>query len=194
MRPGQRIGTAGPIDCPPPIRTPDSVLAQTADDSARPDTHDARFILFPSSADPGLNQEFEVTIPSDTAQGQAVQERIVKMLEDLDFPTRDVFGVRLALEEALVNAIKHGNRMDPAKQVRIHWAINSESVRIEIEDEGTGFRPEDIPDPTAEENLEKPSGRGIMLMRAFMSEVGYNASGNRVTLVKRRDPSGAAAE
>ena len=135
-----------------------------------------------------MNQEFEVTIPSDTAQGQAVQERIVKMLEDLDFPTRDVFGVRLALEEALVNAIKHGNRMDPAKQVRIQWAINSESVRIEIEDEGHGFRPEDIPDPTAEENLEKPSGRGIMLMRAFMTEVGYNDSGTRVTLLKRRDP------
>lgn len=143
----------------------------------------------PSSADSGLNQEFEVTIPSDTEQGQAVQERIVKMLEDLDFPTRDVFGVRLALEEALVNAIKHGNRMDPSRQVRIHWAINSHSVRIEIEDEGHGFRPEEIPDPTAAENLEKPSGRGIMLMRAFMTEVDYNERGNRVTLLKRRDPA-----
>ena len=141
----------------------------------------------PSSADSGLNQEFEVKIPSDTEQGQAVQERIVKMLEDLDFPTRDVFGVRLALEEALVNAIKHGNRMDPSRQVRIHWAINSQSVRIEIEDEGHGFRPEEIPDPTAAENLEKPSGRGIMLMRAFMTEVDYNERGNRVTLLKRRD-------
>ena len=141
----------------------------------------------PSSADSGLNQEFEVTIPSDTEQGQAVQERIVKMLEDLDFPTRDVFGVRLALEEALVNAIKHGNRMDPSRQVRIQWVINSQSVRIEIEDEGHGFRPEEIPDPTAAENLEKPSGRGIMLMRAFMTEVDYNERGNRVTLLKRRD-------
>jgi serine/threonine-protein kinase RsbW len=137
--------------------------------------------------DSGLNQAFEVSIPSDTAEGQAVQERIVKMLEDLDFPTRDVFGVRLALEEALVNAIKHGNRMDPAKQVRIGCAINSETVRIEIEDEGHGFRPSDIPDPTAEENLEKPSGRGIMLMRAFMTDVSFNERGNRVTLVKRRD-------
>jgi serine/threonine-protein kinase RsbW len=141
----------------------------------------------PSSVDPVLNQEFEVTIPSDTVEGQAVQERIVKMLEDLDFPTRDVFGVRLALEEALVNAIKHGNRMDPTRSVRIGWVINSESVRIEIEDEGPGFRPSDIPDPTAEENLEKPSGRGIMLMRAFMSEVSYNERGNRVVLVKRRE-------
>jgi serine/threonine-protein kinase RsbW len=138
-----------------------------------------------------LNQEFEVTIPSDTEQGQAVQERIVKMLEDLDFPTRDVFGVRLALEEALVNAIKHGNRMDPSRQVRIQWVINSQSVRIEIEDEGHGFRPEEIPDPTAAENLEKPSGRGIMLMRAFMTEVDYNERGNRVTLLKRRDPASA---
>ena len=145
---------------------------------------------FPLVVDSGLNQAFEVCIPSDTVEGQAVQERIVKMLEDLDFPTRDVFGVRLALEEALVNAIKHGNRMDPSRQVRIGWVINSETVRIEIEDEGHGFRPSDIPDPTAEENLEKPSGRGIMLMRAFMTDVSFNERGNRVTLVKRRDPPG----
>ncbi|MCH7961413.1 MAG: ATP-binding protein [Planctomycetes bacterium] len=86
-------------------------------------------------------EEFQVTIKNDTVAGQAVQERIVKILEDLGYPPRDVFGVRLALEEALVNAIKHGNGMDPEKTVRIDCRINLQTVRIEIEDEGDGFEP-----------------------------------------------------
>ena len=63
-------------------------------------------------------EQFQITIKNDTVAGQQVQERIVKILEDLGYPPRDVFSVRLALEEALVNAIKHGNGMDPAKLVR----------------------------------------------------------------------------
>ena len=129
---------------------------------------------------------FEITIRSRTEEGQAVQERIVKLLEKMDYPPRDVFGVRLALEEALVNAIKHGNGMDPEKSVRVDCRVAREKVRIEIEDEGIGFRPESIPDPTEDENLEKPGGRGIMLMRAFLDFVEYNDIGNRVVLVKQR--------
>ena len=132
------------------------------------------------------SEQFDVVIPSDTALGQEVQERIVGRLEELEFPPRDVFGVRLALEEALVNAIKHGNGMDPQKNVKIHWKIDPDYVYVEIEDEGPGFVPEDVPDPTAEENLERPCGRGIMLMRSFMSRVEYNERGNRVILEKRR--------
>ncbi len=99
---------------------------------------------------------------------------------------RDVFGVRLALEEALVNAIKHGNRMDLNKQVQIDCRIDEGGVRIVIEDEGKGFHVEDVPDPTEDDNLEKPGGRGIMLMRSFMSSIEYNESGNRLTLTKDR--------
>ncbi|OYW18109.1 MAG: anti-sigma regulatory factor [Planctomycetales bacterium 12-60-4] len=134
------------------------------------------------------SEHFEVVIPSDTAKGQEVQERIVGRLEELEFPPRDVFGVRLALEEALVNAIKHGNGMDPDKSVKIVWRIDDASVCVESEDEGSGFGPEEVPDPTAEENLERPCGRGIMLMRSFMSRVEYNERGNRVILEKRREP------
>ncbi|MDX1970591.1 MAG: ATP-binding protein [Planctomycetaceae bacterium] len=134
------------------------------------------------------SEHFEVVIPSDTAKGQEVQERIVGRLEELEFPPRDVFGVRLALEEALVNAIKHGNGMDPDKNVKIMWRIDPVSVCVEIEDEGPGFIPAEVPDPTAEENLERPCGRGIMLMKSFMSRVEYNERGNRVILEKRRDP------
>lgn len=136
-------------------------------------------------------EQFEVWIPSETAAGQAVQERIVQRLEELNFPPRDVFGLRLSLEEALVNAIKHGNGMDPTKSVRVSCHIDERLVRIEIEDEGPGFKPEDVPDPTAEENLERPCGRGIMLMKAFLSRVEYVGRGNLVILEKHRDANGA---
>ena len=132
------------------------------------------------------HSKHEVTIPSDTAAGQAVQERIIRRLEELEYGEHDLFGIRLAIEEALVNAIKHGNRLDPAKMVRIVWRIDSTRVRIEIEDEGTGFDPGEVPDPTADENLERPCGRGIHLMRAFMNTIEYNARGNRVVLEKQR--------
>lgn len=133
-----------------------------------------------------LIEEFRIRIPSDTSAGQAVQERIVKRLEELDYSPRDLFGMRLALEEALVNAIKHGNRMDRNKHVEIFCRIHEDVVRVEIEDEGPGFALVDVPDPTADENLERPCGRGIMLMRSFMNVVEYNERGNRVILEKQR--------
>lgn len=132
-------------------------------------------------------QEFDVIFPSDTSQGRAVQERIVGMMEEHGFAPRDVFGVRLALEEALVNAIKHGNKMDPTKNVRVRWRLDNEYIRVSVEDEGPGFDVSQVPDPTDDENIDKPGGRGIMLMRAFMSVVEYNDTGNRLTIEKRKD-------
>jgi len=126
----------------------------------------------------------EVTIPSVTTAGQTVLDRILQRLEELEYGEHDLFGIRLALEEALVNAIKHGNRLDPQKVVRISWQTTIEFVRIEIEDEGEGFVVEEVPDPTADENLERPCGRGIHLMRAFMNRIEYNERGNRVLLEK----------
>ncbi|MCY2963710.1 MAG: ATP-binding protein [Planctomycetota bacterium] len=130
--------------------------------------------------------KFEVTIPSDTVAGQTIQDQIIRKLEELAYGDHDLFGIRLALEEALVNAIKHGNRLDPQKFVRIAWQIDSNGCRIEIEDEGEGFNPVEVPDPTADENLERPCGRGIHLMRAFMNAIVYNERGNRVVLEKTR--------
>ena len=130
--------------------------------------------------------KFEATIPSDVAAGQSLQEQIIQRLEALEYGEHNLFGIRLAIEEALVNAIKHGNRLDPAKQVRVVWEVDQVRIRIEIEDQGEGFALEDVPDPTADENLERPCGRGIHLMRAFMNTIEYNATGNRVVLEKLR--------
>ena len=136
-----------------------------------------------------VHEQFEVIIPSDTEAGQAVQERIVSRLESLEYSVRDVFGVCLALEEALVNAIKHGNGLDPDKTVRVNCLIEDDLLRVEIEDQGPGFNMGEVPDPTAEENLERPCGRGIMLIKSFMTNVEYNAKGNRVVLEKKRSPA-----
>ena len=133
-----------------------------------------------------FDEYFEVKIPSETTRGQEIQEQIIGLMETFAFSERDIFGTRLALEEGIINAIKHGNRMDPAKEVHIRCGISSEKVLVIITDEGPGFNPEDVPDPTADENLERPCGRGIMLMRAFMDRIEYTNSGNTLTIEKSR--------
>jgi serine/threonine-protein kinase RsbW len=132
---------------------------------------------------------FEEVIPSDTSAAQDVQERIILSLEEFGYSPRDIFCMRLAIEEAIVNAIKHGNKYDPSKNVVIRGEIDAIRIRLEIEDEGAGFRLEDVPDPTADENLHKASGRGIKLMQSFLTSITYNGVGNRVTLVKHREPA-----
>ena len=126
----------------------------------------------------------EVNIPSDTAEARRVQEAIEGDLRKGLATDQEVFSVRLALEEALVNAIKHGNQMDRAKSVQVSYRFLNDRFEVLITDEGAGFDPNDVPDPTAIENLERPCGRGLMLMRHYMSEVQYNDRGNRVHMVK----------
>ena len=100
------------------------------------------------------------------------------------FSSRDEFGIRLSVDEAVTNAIKHGNKLSPDKTVRIDFLRTDAGVRVEIEDQGNGFRPEDVPDCTKDENLESPSGRGLMLMREFMTRIEFSPKGNRVVLEK----------
>jgi serine/threonine-protein kinase RsbW len=132
-----------------------------------------------------VHEQFEIHIPSTMEAGQALQERILNVVEALEiYAGHAAFGIRLALDEAIVNAIKHGNAFHPEKTVRVACLISDEIFRCEIEDQGTGFRLEDVPDPTDDENLERPCGRGIMLMRSFMSKIEYNETGNKVLLEK----------
>jgi len=102
----------------------------------------------------------------------------------LGYSERDSFCMRLAIEEAVVNGLVHGNRNDPTKQVRVRYRVRPENVLAEVEDEGDGFDPRGVPDPTAMENLDKSSGRGLFLIEHYTTWVRYNASGNRVTLCK----------
>ena len=121
-----------------------------------------------------------------TAEINGFINRVITELGQAGFCERDRFAVRLALAEAIINAIKHGNREDPAKLVRVSYSINSGEIVTEIEDQGPGFNPNKVPSPIAPENLERPGGRGVFLMRHYMTLVQYNERGNGVLLTKTR--------
>jgi len=129
----------------------------------------------------------ELTISSEPEKGVEFVSQMLLLLKECGWDEQEIFGLHLAIEEAVVNAIKHGNQYDQTKNVRLCYEVSAERFHLQIEDEGSGFSPEDVPDPTDDDNLETPSGRGLMLMRAFMTDVAYNESGNCVTLVKVRD-------
>lgn len=128
----------------------------------------------------------ERRFPTDTRVAKELLDELLARLGEFRWSDDEVFGVHLAVEEALMNAIKHGNRLDATKHVHVVSELSEKAFRIQITDEGPGFNPENVPDPTLDENLELPSGRGLMLMRTFMSKVEYNASGNQVTMEKVR--------
>jgi len=107
--------------------------------------------------DPGELPFTKVTIPSDTAEARRIQDEIEQLLQARRATDQEIFSVRLALEEALVNAIKHGNQMDRGKKVYISYRFVSDRLEVHITDEGGGFDPSDVPDPTAVENLERPA-------------------------------------
>ena len=125
-----------------------------------------------------------VSIASDMAEARRVQLDIERALQQVQFNEHDIFAIKLALEEALVNAIKHGNQMDPAKKVHVACRVHKDCFEVQITDEGPGFDPDDVPDLTAPENLERPCGRGLLLMRHYMTEVAYHDRGRVVRMAK----------
>jgi serine/threonine-protein kinase RsbW len=123
---------------------------------------------------------------SNLDEVRRIQDHIEAGLRAAEWEEMDIFGIKLANEEGLVNAVKHGNEMDPTKRVHVVYSITYERYEITITDEGNGFNPADVPDPTEIENLERPCGRGLLLMRSFMTEITYNAKGNSVYMLKVR--------
>jgi serine/threonine-protein kinase RsbW len=143
--------------------------------------------MFSMTQEPTDNKyQCSVVICSDTAEGQRIQSDIVACALACQYTEPELFAIRLAVEEALVNAIKHGNGADRSKKVRIDYAVTRDEVCVRIEDEGPGFDPEAVPDPTQPEFLERPCGRGLMLMRYYMSCVDFKGRGNCVEMRKRR--------
>ena len=111
---------------------------------------------------------------------------ILDELANLGYSNKEQFRVRIALEEALVNAVKHGNRGDASKSVFVRYACSESEFLDEIEDAGNGFQPDRVPDPMEPENLGRPSGRGVFLMQHYMTWVQYNDVGNCVTMCLMR--------
>lgn len=134
----------------------------------------------------GVMPNKKLTIASRTSEAGKVHEAVLPELIAHGFGPDARFAVRLALDEALANAICHGNQQDPQTHVVVEYSIADDRVTISVKDQGAGFSPSQVPDPTLDENLEKLYGRGIMLMRAYMSDVLFNDRGNCVTLIKNR--------
>jgi serine/threonine-protein kinase RsbW len=126
----------------------------------------------------------DFVLPSIPESREVVERAVMEALERRGCSEEVLFAVRLALEEAVVNAIRHGNKLDPQKKILVSYLVEDARVTISVEDEGPGFDLDSVPDPTAEENLEADHGRGILLMRVYMDQVVYNEKGNRVTLTK----------
>jgi serine/threonine-protein kinase RsbW len=129
----------------------------------------------------------ELTIASELSEARRVQSEIEQALRSDRFSDHDIFAIRLAIEEALINAIKHGNQMDRAKTVRVAYHVSHDRFDVEIVDQGPGFDPDDVPDPTSPENLERPCGRGLLLMKHYMTEVAYSDRGRVVRMSKLRN-------
>lgn len=139
------------------------------------------------------NWTAEHRLPSDTSATCIAVTNLLEYLQSTGWSDREMFGIHMAVEEALVNAIQHGNQEDPAKCVHVRYAATTHRLRIEITDEGPGFKPSEVADPTCGEQLSEPHGRGLLLMRAYMSKVEYVGCGNCVVMEKRRSRKQDAA-
>ena len=116
-----------------------------------------------------------------------VCEQILSKLKDNGFSKEDIFAVHLALEEAFLNAVKHGNKMDSAKNVKIDYSVGSDRVEISMTDQGDGFEPEAVADPRWGESLYKPEGRGLLLINSYMDVVRFNKRGNSVFMIRYKE-------
>lgn len=128
----------------------------------------------------------ELVIPSEYVAAREVEEQVLREVERHGFRAEATFAIRLSLEEAITNAVKHGNKNDHSKHVYVRYLVTPDEAVICVRDEGPGFDPGGVPDPTAPTRISLPNGRGIMLMHAYMDEVYYNEKGNEVRLVKKR--------
>jgi serine/threonine-protein kinase RsbW len=126
-------------------------------------------------------------IPSDLYQAKEPERIILQEVQKHKFSEEALFAIKLTLEEAVTNAIKHGNKCDRSKQVTIRYFVDDDQAVVFIRDEGGGFEPEQVPDPTSAERLSLPNGRGILLMKAYMTELEYLHEGTEVYLRKVKD-------
>lgn len=136
-----------------------------------------------------LVSKFCEIIPSSLAGLDWVLEKTMTVVKGMACAPEKAEHVELSLREALVNAILHGNRADPAKKVMVACFCECEAnggLLLVVRDEGAGFDPSDVPDPTQAQSIDSEHGRGIFIMRQFMDEVNYRTGGREVELRKRR--------
>ena len=128
-------------------------------------------------------------LPSDLASIEEAVEFVMERCSSCgEDPRRLRLNLRVGLSEALANAMLYGNARDPSKRVKVEVALHGSTITARVTDQGKGFNPYHIPDPTSPANILKAEGRGIFLMRKLLDEVYFNDRGNSVTLVLRLPP------
>ncbi len=138
----------------------------------------------------GPTVELDIAIPSRLDAYAEFQQLVLALLVDLDWDGRDLFSVEMALEEGMSNAIRHGNKFDETKQIAVRCELSPERFRVSVQDEGDGFSPNKVSDCTSARNLRLPDGRGLALIKAYMTDVHFNDRGNCVTMEKVRRRNG----
>jgi serine/threonine-protein kinase RsbW len=128
-----------------------------------------------------------VIVSSTPSAVVEVFNQIQPGLQSNNFSEEDIFAIHLSLEEAFINAVKHGNKMEPSKAIKVDYSIEPDKFEMCMTDEGEGFDPEVIPDPRYGDNLYKPAGRGMLLMRSFMDVLEYNKKGNSLRMIRYRE-------
>ena len=128
----------------------------------------------------------ESTFPSDMGTAHSLITEVVEKVRADQWSDKDLFAIELALEEAMTNAVQHGNGSDHSKKVRFDCKLNQNLVSVRVEDEGHGFKPEALPDPREPENQMVESGRGVLLIKHFVTRVKWNDRGNVIEFEKER--------
>jgi len=134
---------------------------------------------------PFITERIEMEIPSELQYVDPVVTYLMDHLASFGFNESAESNTGTALHEALTNAIRHGNQLDPSKKVTLTVELAHEQAIFTITDEGQGFDPSQVCDPTEEEHLLHHCGRGLLLIRHYMDEVRYNERGNQVTMIKK---------
>jgi serine/threonine-protein kinase RsbW len=126
------------------------------------------------------------TLESTLASVNKAEQAAVEVAAKSGFDEDESGRISMAVREATVNAVIHGNHYDPAKRVTVSFETTTGALRVIVSDEGQGLDPTTVPDPLAPENLLKQSGRGIFLIRAFMDEISFRAlsPGTEITMIK----------
>lgn len=131
---------------------------------------------------------FELTIPSRLEELEAVQKLIGEASVAFGLSEDMAYWIELTISESVINAIRHGNQSDPSKNARLLISFDGQNVEVIVEDQGKGFNLDELADPTRAENLLKPCGRGILIIRSFMDEVNLShkeGGGTRLRMLKR---------
>lgn len=129
----------------------------------------------------------KIVISGLVSELERVCDTILSEVRSCNYSEDDIFATHLVLAEALANALKHGNGNDRKKTITVEYSISPKRIDISVTDEGSGFKPAEVPDPRCDENIFKTFGRGVLLMRSYMDKVEYNDVGNSVHMVKFKE-------